>query len=91
VDDALTSECQLEAHLWVTFVQSRAEAQPVFRTCQDYDACFDDLEPSTSRCLRPGSSDARSRPCNGRSYNGLELRFTATVGQEEPEVEVGLV
>jgi hypothetical protein len=29
-------------------------------------------------------------PCNSRSYNGLKLRFTATVG-EEPEVEVGLI
>jgi hypothetical protein len=35
VDDALTSECQLEAHLWLTFVQSDAKVQRVFRTLQD--------------------------------------------------------
>ena len=46
MDDALTSECQLEAHLWVTFVQSDAKVQPVFRTFRDYDARSDDHEPA---------------------------------------------
>jgi hypothetical protein len=32
-----TSECQLEAHLWVTFVQSDAKVQPVFRLYRNYD------------------------------------------------------
>jgi hypothetical protein len=32
-----TSECQLEAHLWVTFVQSDAKVQPVFRLFRNHD------------------------------------------------------
>jgi hypothetical protein len=31
MEDALTPECPLEAHLWVTFVQSDAKTQPAFR------------------------------------------------------------
>jgi hypothetical protein len=34
--------------------------------------------------------DARSRPCDSQSYNGLKVRFCATVG-EEAEIEVALV
>ena len=33
---------------------------------------------------------ARSFPCNSQSYDGLKVRFSATLG-EAPEVEVGLV
>jgi hypothetical protein len=28
-------------------------------------------------------------PCDNQSYNGLKVRFSATLG-EEPEIEVGL-
>jgi hypothetical protein len=35
-------------------------------------------------------SDARSLPCDSRTYNGLKVRFSATVG-EEPVVELALV
>ena len=36
MNDALTLDYPLEAHLWRTFVQYRAEAQPVFRTYWNY-------------------------------------------------------
>jgi hypothetical protein len=39
---------------------------------------------------QPALSDARSRPCDSHTYNGLKMRFCATLG-EEPEVKVGLV
>jgi hypothetical protein len=44
---------------------------------------------SPRSCWRQSSSGARSRPCDSQSYNGLKVRFSATVG-EEPEVEVAL-
>jgi hypothetical protein len=40
-----------------------------------------------SPCSRPGSSDAKSSPCDSQTYNGLKVHFSATVG-EEPETEV---
>jgi hypothetical protein len=36
MDEALTLDCQLEAHLWCPVVQSRTEAQPVFRLYWNY-------------------------------------------------------
>jgi hypothetical protein len=33
---------------------------------------------------------ACASPCDSQSYDALEVRFSATVGQE-PEIEVGLV
>jgi hypothetical protein len=45
---------------------------------------------SPRSCSRRGSADARSRPCDSQSYNGLKVPFSATVG-EEPEVELALV
>jgi hypothetical protein len=35
-------------------------------------------------------SEAKSHPCNERSYYTPKVRFTATLG-EKPEVEVALV
>ena len=47
MDDTLTSDYPLEAHLsWRTFVQYRAEAQPIFRLFRNYYTCSDDLEPA---------------------------------------------
>jgi hypothetical protein len=33
---------------------------------------------------------ASTSPCDSQTYNGLMIRFSATVG-EEPEIEVALV
>jgi hypothetical protein len=45
---------------------------------------------SPRSCSPQGSSDAWSSPCDSQTYNGLTVRFSATVG-EEPEVGVGQV
>ena len=52
MDDALTSECQLEAHLWHLVVQSRAEAQPVFRFYRNYYTGLPDVgeKPFANSC-----------------------------------------
>ena len=44
--------------------------------------------PGSKTGAHSDSSDARSRPCDERSYNGLTVRFSATVG-EEPDVTLG--
>ena len=63
MNDALTLDYPLEAHLlWRTFVQYRAEAQPVFRRFRNYDARSDDLKPARRGARRRAAqTPARAR------------------------------
>jgi hypothetical protein len=44
-----------------------------------------------SPCSRPGSSEAKSRPCDSQTYNGLKVHFSAMVGEETEVLRVWLL
>jgi hypothetical protein len=54
VDDALTSDYPLEAHLWRHVVQYGAEAQSIFRTLRHYHTRARNLQPA--RCQARGGN-----------------------------------
>jgi hypothetical protein len=73
MDEALTSEYPLEAHLfWHTFVQTRAEAQPIFRRFRNHytrpgHLCLTRRRAGGHDLLRTArvrGTDRRASPCD---------------------------